>query len=427
MNTIDVLLIGSGGREHALAWKLKQSARLGKLYIAPGNPGMATLGELVNIKVDDITGLLEFALAHNIGLTVVGPEDPLNAGIADTFAEKGLRVFGPSARAAQIESSKVWAKNLMFETEIPTAAYHVYSGYNGALDQVRSMTGPFVIKASGLALGKGVYVCHTVAAGIEALGKIFVEKVHGDAGNTVVIEAFLPGREVSAHALCDGKVGRLMLFSEDHKQAFDRDQGPNTGGMGTYAPVTWVRPELSSVVQRDIINPVLQYMKSYRFVGLLYPGLMIDEGGYPKVLEFNCRFGDPETQVLMRLLKNDLLDLFEACVDGTLASHTLEWENKHAVCVVLASGGYPGSYTKGFPITGLDAVLDAVEDDDIVVFHAGTAIKNGQLVTNGGRVLGVTAIADTLEDARTKVYAVIEQHIRFEGMHYRKDIGARPM
>jgi phosphoribosylamine--glycine ligase len=422
MSKIDVLLIGSGGREHALAWKLKQSLRLGTLYIAPGNPGMANLGELVSIKADDIPGLLEFALSHNIGLTVVGPEDPLNAGIVDTFKKKGLRIFGPSAQAAQIESSKVWAKNLMFENGIPTAAYFVFSDYDRALEQVRRMAGPFVIKASGLALGKGVYVCHTVAAGIEALDKLFVEKAHGPAGSTVVIEAFLPGREVSAHALCDGRVGRLMLFSEDHKQAFDGDVGPNTGGMGTYAPVSWMSPDLPGIVQREIVDPVLQCMTDSPFVGLLYPGLMIDDG-YPKVLEFNCRFGDPETQVLMRLLKNDLLELFEACVDGTLGSHTLQWENKHAICVVLASGGYPGPYAKGLPITGLDAVADS----DVVVFHAGTAIKDGQLVTNGGRVLGVTAIADTLEEARVKVYAAIERHIRFKGMHYRKDIGARKM
>lgn len=423
MNKIDVLLIGSGGREHAIAWKLKQSPRLGKLYIAPGNPGMAALGELVSIKADDIPGLLAFVQTHSIGLTVVGPEDPLDQSIVNIFRAEGLKIFGPCGEAAVIESSKIWAKDLMRRQRIPTASYATFSDYDLALEYVRKMTGSFVIKANGLALGKGVYVCHTVAAGIEALQKLLVEKVHGFSGDFIIIEAFLSGREVSAHALCDGKVGRLMLFSEDHKQAFDGDQGPNTGGMGTYAPVPWVRPDLASEVQRDIVDPVLQYMRKYPFVGLLYPGLMIDSDGNPNVLEYNCRFGDPETQVLMRLLKNDLLDLFEACVDSTLASHTLAWEKKHAICVVLASGGYPGSYTKGFPITG----LDAVDDDDIVIFHAGTAIKDGQLVTNGGRVLGVTAIADTLEEARAKVYTAIERHIRFEGMHYRKDIGARPI
>lgn len=421
VNTIDVLLIGSGGREHALAWKLKQSRRIGKLYIAPGNPGMATLGELIDIKPDDIDGLLEFAKSHNIGLTVVGPEDPLDASIVNIFRKEGLRIFGPLAEAAVIESSKIWAKNLMDKQGIPTASYKTFSDYDLALEYVRGMTGPFVIKANGLALGKGVYICHTVAAGIEALGKLLIEKVHGFSGDFVVIEEFLSGREVSAHALCDGKTGRLLLFSEDHKQAFDGDSGPNTGGMGTYAPVPWTHADLPAIVQRDIIDPVLQWMAEYPFVGLLYPGLMIDHEGNPKVLEFNCRFGDPETQVLMRLLKNDLLDLFEACIDGTLDSHSLEWEKKHAICVVLASGGYPGSYKKGIPISG----LDEIDDEDVVVFHAGTAMLNGQLVTNGGRVLGVTVIADTLEEARAKVYSIIEQYIRFDGMHYRKDIGAR--
>ena len=425
MNTIDVLLIGSGGREHALAWKLKQSPRLGKLYIAPGNPGMAPLGERVNIPASDEEALAAFAAKKKIGLTIVGPEDPLNQGIVNLFRTFGLRIFGPTREAARIETSKAFSKDLMAANHIPTANARMFADYDRAKTYVMNLPVPFVIKVDGLALGKGVYICNSTADGFKVLKNIMVELVHGSAGRKVIIEDYLLGREVSAHVLTDGKASAAFPLSEDHKQAFDGDQGPNTGGMGTYAPVSWITPEGLGRIQKNVIERTLTAMQQNRtpFTGLLYPGLMVDANGSPKVLEFNCRFGDPETQVLMRLLKNDLLDLFEACVDGTLGSHTLQWENKHAICVVLASGGYPGSYTKGFPITG----LDALDDDDIVVFHAGTAIKDGQLVTNGGRVLGVTAIADSLEAARAKVYAIIERNIRFEGMHYRKDIGARPL
>jgi len=419
----NVLIIGNGGREHALAWKLSQSSRIGKLFVAPGNGGTRQVTENVGIDATDIDGLVGFAVSNDIGLTVVGPDDPLALGVVDAFQARGLRIFGPTQAAAEIESSKAFAKNLMNEASIPTATFQIFGEYDKALTYVRERGAPIVVKASGLALGKGVYVCKTLAQAEAALTEIMLDNVHKDAGKEVVVEEFLDGQEISIHAFCDGKTHVLLPPAQDHKPIRDNDEGKNTGGMGTIAPIMWVNADALRGIDEHVVHPTLQALAKHgrQFTGLLYPGLKMTTSG-PKVLEFNARFGDPETQSYMRLLKTDLLDILEACVDGTLADLAIEWHSGFATCVIVASGGYPDEYKKGLPIRG---VAEAERVPGIVVFHAGTTF-NGELETSGGRVLGVTAIGNTLRNALDRAYEAVKL-IEFEGKQYRSDIGAKAL
>lgn len=418
---LNILVIGSGGREHALAWKLKQSPRVQKLFIAPGNAGTQNLGQNVSILATDISGLVAFTTENKIDLTVVGSDDPLALGIVDAFQGKGLRIWGPTKAAAQIEASKVFAKELMATAHIPTASFQTFSDYEKALAFLEHHDIPVVVKASGLALGKGVFVCQSREEAHTALQQIMVEKAYGDAGREVVIEDYLDGPEVSIHAFSDGKTSILLPSAQDHKTIFDGDQGPNTGGMGTIAPVPWVTGQMLGTAKKTIVDPALAELaqRGSPFVGLLYPGLKMTSSG-PKVLEFNARFGDPETQSYMRLLKTDLVDIFDACIDGTLDHETIEWHPGFACCVVLASGGYPGVYQKGLPISGID---EAEKLREVVVFHAGTVFDGG-LKTSGGRVLGVTATGNALKEALNKAYDAVGL-IHFDGMQYRRDIGKK--
>ncbi|MHB8652045.1 MAG: phosphoribosylamine--glycine ligase [Minisyncoccota bacterium] len=422
MNT-NVLIIGSGGREHALAWKLAQSPRIGKLCIAPGNGGTRQVAENIPIEATDIEGLIHFVENNQIGLTVVGPDDSLALGVVDAFHARGLRIFGPTRAAAEIESSKVFAKNLMNEASIPTATFKVFSKYDEALSYVCERGVPIVVKANGLALGKGVYVCKTLAEAEVALTEIMLDHVHKEAGGEVVVEEFLDGQEISVHAFCDGKTFVLLPPAQDHKPIRDGDEGKNTGGMGTIAPVTWVSADTLQMVSEQVIRPTLDALAKHgrQFTGLLYPGLKMTSSGL-KVLEFNARFGDPETQSYMRLLKTDLLDILEACAAGTLAELAIEWHSGFAVCVVIASGGYPDEYKKGVPLRG---VAEAECVSNVVVFHAGTIFEN-ELKTSGGRVLGVSATGNTLHDALNSAYEAARL-IRFEGLQYRSDIGAKTL
>lgn len=420
---INVLIVGNGGREHALAWKLAQSPRIGKLFVAPGNGGTRHVAENVSIEATDIDGLVQFALKNEIGLTVVGPDGPLALGIADAFQGKGLRIFGPTRAAAEIESSKAFAKNLMSEAGIPTATFKIFDEHDKALAYIRACGAPIVVKASGLALGKGVYVCKTLSQAEAALAEIMVENVHKNAGREVVIEEFLDGQEISIHAFCDGKTFVLLPPAQDHKPICDNDEGKNTGGMGTIAPVSWVSADTLRTLGEQVVRPTLQALaeRGRPFVGLLYPGLKMTSNG-PKVLEFNARFGDPETQSYMRLLKTDLLDILEACVDGTLAQLAITWHSGFAACVVIASGGYPDEYKKDLPLRG---IAEAERVPNVVVFHAGTKF-DGELKTSGGRVLGVTAFGTTLRDALDRAYEAAKL-IEFEGKQYRSDIGAKAL
>ena len=423
---MDILIVGSGGREHALAWKLKQSPKVGKIYIAPGNGGTGNVGENVAIGVMEFEKLAQFAHEKKVGLTVVTSDDPLAGGIVDFFNTSGLRIWGPKKDAAQIESSKAFAKDFMREARIPTAEYKVFTEASQALAYIRTHGAPIVVKASGLALGKGVYVCQTLPEAESAVDDILVKKVHKDAGNEVVVEDFLEGQEISIQALSDGIDYALFPSSQDHKRALDGDKGPNTGGMGTLAPVPWVTPDLMAQIDAEVVLPAFENFKKrgIEYKGVLYPGIMMTVQG-PKVLEFNARFGDPETQVYMRLLKTDLLDLLEASVDGTVSSikNNIEWNHGFAVNIVLASGGYPESYEKGFPITGIE---EAQEVEGVIVFHAGTKMEGEQLVTNGGRVLGVSAVGTTLKQALDRAYTAINR-IEFKGKYYRRDIGVKSL
>jgi phosphoribosylamine--glycine ligase len=439
---VNVLIIGSGGREHALAWKLNQSPKVGKIFIAPGNAGTAGLGENVNIKAADVIALADFAAANKINLTVVGPDDSLALGVVDEFKKRGLKIWGPSKAAAQIEASKAFAKELMKDNGIPTAEFKTFSDYGLALQYIEQKGAPIVIKASGLALGKGVSVCLTLDEAKNFLQDVMVNKIFGASGTEVVIEEFLQGQEFSIHVFSDGTDFRLLPPAQDHKAIYDGNTGPNTGGMGTVAPLPWVTNELLDKVSSNIVKPALDGLKKLGtpFVGLLYPGLIVQEddplargSSSCKVIEFNARFGDPETQSLMRLLKTDLFDILEACVNGKLNALDIEWEKKFACCIVLASGGYPGKYEKGLPITGVE---EASKLEDVVIFHAGTKLDNRKLPTNGlpakalatagGRVLGVTATADNLQTALDKAYAAVKL-IHFDGMHYRTDIGVKSL
>ncbi len=420
-----VLIVGSGGREHALGWKLKQSPRVSKLYFAPGNAGTQTLGTNIDIKTDKIDKLSTFAKNNKIDLTVVGPDDPLAAGVVNFFQKQNLKIFGPTKEAAQIEWSKKFAKELMKEEGIPTANFETFNDFEKAKNYALVQQLPLVIKASGLALGKGVIICKTKDEVVEALENIMIKKIFGEAGNAVIVEEYLSGKEISIHAFCDGKTAVLFPTSQDYKPIFDGNRGPNTGGMGTVAPVSWVTPDLIKQIEETIVMPLLKALqkRGKEFKGLLYPGLMITENG-PKVLEFNARFGDPETQSYMRLLDSDLFEIFMACVEGKLDQVDITWAKKSACCIVLASEGYPGSYKKGEEIQG----LSAIKDTDIQVFHAGTALKDNKVITNGGRVLGMTAIGENLPAGLAKAYENIgPTGVHFNGMHYRKDIGKQSL
>lgn len=434
MNQKKVLIVGGGGREHAIAWKLRQSPRLGKLFVAPGNAGTAQIAENVSVKATDINGLLAFALKEEIEFTIVGQDDSLALGIVDVFQEKGLRIFGPTKAAAQIEASKVFSKELMEHCAIPTPLFNVYTDHALALERAKkhfaTNSFPIVVKTSGLALGKGVYICRDINEAARVLDKIMIQKFHGSAGDQVLVEEYINGPEVSIHAFCDGKSFRFFPSSQDHKPVFDGNRGPNTGGMGTIAPVTWFANNGDyNAVNNLIVNAIMRSLRNIGspFVGVLYPGLKMRERDpattsecVPYVLEFNARFGDPEAQVYMRLLKTDLLDIFEACVEGRLHEIDVEWSPGFAACVVMTSGGYPSpDYKKGLPITGIDKaeVLPGV-----VVFHAGTKQAGNQIVTSGGRVLGVTGIGTTLQEALDHAYSGVDC-IYFEEAHYRTDIG----
>lgn len=417
-----VLVIGSGGREHAIVWKLKQSSKIKKLYCAPGNAGISEIAECINIKSEDTNALLKFAQSENIDLTVVGPEIPLSLGIVNQFEKAGLKIFGPTREAALIESSKSFAKEFMRKFQIPTATYEIFYDKEDAINYVNKRGVPIVIKADGLAAGKGVIVAKTVEDANKAIEDILGAKIFGAAGNKIVIEEHLEGEEPTFLAFVDGTTPVPMVSSKDHKRVFDNDEGPNTGGMGAYSPV--LKKDIENAIIKQILLPTvsgLSYLgKKYK--GVLYIGLMITKSG-PKVIEYNCRFGDPETQVVLPRLKSDLLEVILATIDEKLSKETLEWDKRNSVCVVLASGGYPGKYENGKEIAGLKEVNKLI---DIIVFHAGTSKVNGKIVTNGGRVLGVTSLGDNIQETIEKVYFAVNK-IRFENMHFRKDIAKRAL
>ena len=419
-----VLVVGGGGREHALAWKIARSPRVDRVYVAPGNAGTALVAENVPIGAEDVEALAGFAEGEGIDLTVVGPEAPLVQGIVDRFRERGLRVFGPSASAARLEGSKAFAKAVMERYGVPTAGYREFTDPEAARAHVREHGAPLVVKADGLAAGKGVTVARTVEEALAAVDAIMVDRAFGEAGARIIVEECLEGEEASFLAFCDGRRVLPMASSQDHKPVFDDDQGPNTGGMGAYSPAPVVTPELFDEIMETVMRPVVEGLArdGIPYVGVLYAGLMIRDGR-PKVLEFNCRFGDPECQPIVMRMKGDLVPVLEACIDGDLDRVSLEWDPRAAVCVVMASGGYPGSYRKGIEIRGLD---EAAALEDVVVFHAGTRREGDRVVTAGGRVLGVTALGDDIPAAIRRAYEAVER-ISWEGAHYRRDIGRKAL
>ena len=419
-----VLVIGSGGREHALIWKLRRSPKVGKLYCAPGNAGIGETAELVPIGVEEIEKLAAFAEKEKIDLTVVGPELPLTLGIADLFRQRGLRLFGPDREAARLEGSKAFAKELLQENRIPTAAFATFSDAALARKYLAGRRPPYVIKADGLAAGKGVLISATRDEAEAAVDDILVRRAFGAAGEQVVIEEFLDGEEASFMVLTDGENILPLASAQDHKRVFDGDRGPNTGGMGAYSPAPVVTAEVHRRIMEEILRPLLQGLRKrgIRYRGVLYVGLMIAADG-PKVLEFNARFGDPECQPLMLRLKSDLVPLLEATIDGRLDRVKAEWTEDAAVCVVMCAGGYPGTYEKGKEIRGLERLKDWKRG---VVFHAGTMRREGRCFTSGGRVLGVTALGNTIQDAVLEVYQAAGQ-IEWDGVHYRKDIARRAL
>jgi len=419
-SNVNILVIGSGGREHALFWKLSESPQTERIYAIPGNPGM---GEMTDIVVTDNAAILQFAKEKDIGLVVVGPEVPLMNGLVDDLEAAGIPAFGPRANAAEIEGSKSFAKDLMKKYGIPTARYEVFAEAEAARAYIRSEGTPIVVKADGLAAGKGVVVAMTEQEALDAVDAIMENNSFGDAGERVVIEEFMEGEEASLLAFTDGTVIRPMISAQDHKRAFDGDKGPNTGGMGTYAPAPVMTPELTERAVEEILKPTISAMekegRAYR--GCLYLGLMITADG-PKVVEFNARFGDPETQVVLPLLDGDLVQIMHACAGGTLADVPIRWKDGAAVCVVLAAGGYPASYEKGNEIYG----IGNAEKLGALVFHAGTAKKNGKIVTNGGRVLGVVGMGKDIASAVQSAYDAVDQ-ISFKGEYHRKDIAHRAL
>ena len=416
-----VLIVGSGGREHAIAWKVAQSPKVEKIYCAPGNGGIGQVAECVPIGAMEFDKLAAFAKEKEIDLTIVGMDDPLVGGVVDVFEKEGLRVFGPRKNAAILEGSKAFSKDLMKKYHIPTAAYENFDNPEAAIAYLKEKAEfPIVLKADGLALGKGVLICNTLEEAEEGVKTIMLDKKFGSAGNTLVIEEFMTGREVSVLSFVDGKTIKTMTSAQDHKRAKDGDQGLNTGGMGTFSPSPFYTKEIDEFCQKNIYQPTVDAMaaEGREFKGIIFFGLMLTEKG-PKVLEYNARFGDPEAQVVIPRMKNDMVEVCEACIDGTLDQINLEFEDNAAVCVVLASDGYPVSYEKGFPIEGLE---NFEGKEGYYVFHAGTALKDGKIVTNGGRVLGVTAKGATLKEARKNAYAATEW-IQFENKYMRHDIG----
>ena len=416
-----VLVIGSGGREHALVWKISQSPKVDKIYCAPGNAGIAQQAECVAIKADDLDGLLAFAQQNQIDLTVVGPEVPLTMGIVDKFQKQGLKIFGPSGKAAEIEGSKTFAKDLMAKYNIPTAKYGAFTDAAEAKAFLDTVGLPCVVKADGLAAGKGVLICETKAEAEEAIADILVDNKFGSAGSRVVVEEFLTGQEVSMLAFTDGKTVVPMVSSQDHKRIWDGDKGLNTGGMGAYSPAPVYTADIHEIVVPQVLEATVKAMEAEgrSFSGILYAGLMLTADG-PKVLEFNARFGDPETQAVLPRLKSDLVDIFLAIIDGRLNEMNIEWHEEAAVCVVIASGGYPETSEKGCVITGLAEAAAT----GAIVFHAGTKEDNGNIVTNGGRVLGISALGKDIAEAIANAYKGVKE-VKFENMQYRTDIGKK--
>src|SRR4030042_1667722 len=419
-----VLVVGGGGREHALVWKLAQSPKVSKIYCAPGNAGISEQATLVPIKANDLNGLLNFASREKIDHTIVGPEEPLTKGIVDLFESKGLTIFGASQKAAELEGSKAFAKEMMKKYRIPTSLYEIFDDPKKARDYVRKQGAPIVVKADGLAAGKGVILCKTVEEALKSVDQIMVEKIFGEAGNRVVVEEYLVGEEASYIAFTDGKAILAMASSQDHKQVFDGDQGLNTGGMGAYSPAPRVTDEVHEKIIEKILRPIIQGMgeEGRPYKGVLYAGLMIHEG-HPKVLELNARFGDPETQPALMRMKGDIVPILEACMQGTLSRYKIEWDNRASVGVVLASQGYPGDYEKGKILEGLKEVSQM---EKVFVFHAGTTLKDGQVITNGGRVLGVPGLGEDISRAIERTYQAVKK-ISWEGVYYRTDIGQKAL
>lgn len=415
-----VLIVGGGGREHAIAWKISKSKRVSKLYCAPGNAGIAEFAECVDIDVMDFDKMTAFASENQIDLTIIGPDDPLAGGIVDAFKVKGLRVFGPDKKAAVLEASKAFSKDLMKKYNIPTAAYENFDDADKAIEYLESAEFPIVLKADGLALGKGVLICESKEDAIEGVRALMLDKQFGSAGNKIVIEEFMTGREVSVLSFVDGNTIKIMTSAQDHKRAKDGDQGLNTGGMGTFSPSPFYTSEVDEFCKKYVYQASVDAMKSEGrpFTGIIFFGLMLTEKG-PRVLEYNARFGDPETQVVLPRMKNDIIDVFEACIDGKLSEIELEFEDNAAVCVVLASEGYPEQYEKGLKITGLEKFLDK---EGFYCFHAGTKISGDDVLTNGGRVLGITAKGDNLVEARKNAYMATEW-VEFSNKYMRNDIG----
>jgi phosphoribosylamine--glycine ligase len=419
-----VLVIGSGGREHAICWKLSQSRAVDKIYCCPGNAGIAGIAECIDVSQNDFQALLDFVKYEWIDLTIVGPEDPLSRGIVDLFEREGRKILGPTMAGARLESSKVFCKDLLKSHGIPTAEYKVFTSYIHAEEYVRFKGAPIVIKADGLAAGKGVFVASTVEEAFDALKVIMKDKAFGAAGERVIVEECLQGEEASYMAFTDGKTIVPMVSSQDHKRIFDGDKGLNTGGMGAYSPAPVITPALERVVMEKILEPTLRALRSegITYKGILYAGLMI-HNGVPSVLEYNCRLGDPETQPVLSRLKTDFMDIAMAIAEGRLADIRIEWQPDPAVCVVVSSQGYPGQYRKGDVITGLD---EAGRLEGVQVFHAGTTFRDSKVVTSGGRVLGVTATGSDIADAKARAYEAVNV-IHFDGMHYRKDIADRAL
>jgi phosphoribosylamine--glycine ligase len=419
-----ILVIGGGGREHALCWKIAQSPLLTKLYCAPGNPGIAAHAECVPVSVANAREILQFCRDKKIDLVVVGPEDPLCLGVADVLRPRGIKVFGPSRAAAELEGSKVFSKKLLHTHAIPTAAFKIFDDAHDAHHYLDEIGAPIVVKADGLAKGKGAIVCDTLEGAHEAVAKIMEERVFGKAGERVVIEERLKGEEASFLALTDGRTLLPLDPAQDHKPIFDGDKGPNTGGMGAYSPIPQVSARLRETVERKILVPTVHAMRmaGRKYQGVLYAGLMLTDTG-PQVIEYNIRWGDPEAQPLLMRIRSDIVPVLLAVAEGKLDDQAIDWDTRTAVCVVMASGGYPGAYEKGKPISGLEEVARM---DDVMVFHAGTAVSGGKIVTNGGRVLGVTALGADLANAQAKAYAACAR-IHFDGMHYRKDIGNKAL
>lgn len=419
-----VLVVGGGGREHALCWKISKSPLVTSLFCAPGNVGISKHASCVDIKVADIESLVRFAKAEEIDLTVVGPEMPLSLGIVDRFQEENLNIFGPNQAAAEIESSKAYSKNLMKKYNIPTAFFSTFTDYNEAVNWVKEVKPPLVIKADGLAAGKGVIICHTEEEAIGILDDIMNSKIFGDSGNCVVVEEFLEGEEVSFIAFTDGENVIPLESSQDHKPLLDEDKGPNTGGMGAYSPAPIVTPELHERIMNEVMIPTVKAMKEEgrEYKGILYAGLMIN-GSDIKVLEYNCRFGDPEAQPLLIRMRSDIVPLMSTISSGGVAKEEIQWYDDASVCVVMASKGYPGDYKKGFPIHHID---DLNSMDGVLVFHSGTARDGGNIVANGGRVLGVTALGKTIPEAINAVYKAVS-HIDNDALYYRTDIGKKAL